>query len=108
MLAPITSLVGECGSVKDSKTKKKRKPCKPWHWEAEHQQAFDDIKATFACEVTLAFPDYSQTVEIYCDGSKTQLGTVITQMNRPIPFFSCKLTKAQQNKALAKLNSWPL
>ncbi len=71
MLAPLTSLVGECGSVKDSKTKKKRKPCKPWHWGTEHQQAFDDIKAAIAREVTLAYPDYSQAFEIYCDVSKT-------------------------------------
>ena len=46
--------------------------------------------------MTLAYPDYSQAFEIYCDGSKTQLDTVITQMNRPIAFFSLKLTKAQQ------------
>jgi hypothetical protein len=103
MLAPLTSLVGECGSVKDSKTKKKRKPCKPWHWEAEHQQAFDDVKAAIAREVTLAYPDYSQAFEIYCDGSKTQLGVFIIQMNTPIAFFSCKLTKAQQKYSIGKI-----
>ncbi len=101
MLAPVTSVVGECGSVKDSKTKKKRKPCKPWHRGTEHQQAFDDLSASIAHEVTIAYPDYSQAFEIYCDGSKTQLGAVITQMNRPIAFFSRKLTKAQQ-----KIQCW--
>ncbi len=60
MLATLTSLVGKCGSMKDSKTKKKRKSCKSWHWETEHQQAIDDVKAAIAREVTLAYPDYSQ------------------------------------------------
>ena len=89
--------------MKDSKTKKKRKPRKPWHWGTEHQQAFDDVKAAIACEVTLVYPDYSQAFEIYCDGSKTQLGAVITQMNRPIAFFSHKLTKAQQKYSVGEI-----
>ena len=103
MLAPLTSLIGKCGSVKDSETKKKRKPHKPWHWGTEHQQAFHDVKAAIAHEVTLAYPDYGQAFEIYCNGSKTQLGTIITQMNRPIAFFSRKLTKAQQTYSIGEI-----
>jgi hypothetical protein len=34
--------------------------------------------------------------EIYTDTSSTQLGAVITQDNRPIAFFSRKLSKMQQ------------
>ena len=71
--------------------------------EAEHQQAVDDVKAAIAREVTLAYPDYSQAFEIYCDGSNTQLGVVITQMNRPIAFFSRKLTKAQQKYSVVEI-----
>ena len=88
ILAPLTELVGECGSTKDPKTKKKRTPCKPWHWDPVHQQAFDDVKAAIAKEVTLAYPNYSEEFEIYTDGSKKQLGAVITQKNRPLAFFS--------------------
>ena len=84
----------------------KRKPHKPWHWGTEHQQAFDDVMAAIAHEVTLAYPDLSQAFEIYCGGSKTQLGTIITQMNRTIAFVSCKLTKAQQKYSIGKLKSW--
>jgi hypothetical protein len=61
-----------------------------------HQQAFDDIKAAVAKDVTLAYPDYSDEFEIYTDGSKKQLGVVITQRNRPIAFFSHTLTETQQ------------
>ena len=103
LLAPLTSLVGECGSTKDPKTKKKRAPRKPWHWDPVHQQAFDDVKAAIAKEVTLAYPDYSEEFEIYADGSKKQLGAVITQRNRPIAFFSRKLTEAQQKYSVTEI-----
>jgi hypothetical protein len=29
-----------------------------WHWDKTHQQEFDNIKATIAKDVTLAYPDY--------------------------------------------------
>ncbi len=44
----------------------------------------------------MAYPDYSQGFEIYIDSSKLQLGAVITQQNRPLAFFSRKLSPAQQ------------
>ena len=56
---------------------------------------FDDVKATIAKEVVLAYPDFSKTFEIYTDASTMQLGAVITQDNRPIAFFSQKLSKTQ-------------
>ncbi len=40
--------------------------------------------AAIACEVTLAYAYYIWASEIYCDGSKTQLGAIITQMNNPL------------------------
>jgi hypothetical protein len=103
ILAPLIALVDECGSTKDPKTKKKRAPHKPWHWDPVHQQAFDDVKAAIAKEVTLAYPDYSEEIEIYTDGSKKQLGAVITQKNRPIAFFSQKLSEAQQKYSITEI-----
>eukprot|EP00804_Cyclotella_cryptica_P030446 CCRYP_008517-RA/>CCRYP_008517-RA protein AED:0.40 eAED:0.43 QI:0/0/0/1/0/0/3/0/175 len=79
ILAPLTNLVGEL-----------------WHWDHIHQQAFDTVKATIAHDVTLAYPDYLQGFEIYTDSSKFQLGAVITQNNRPLVFFSRKLSPTQQ------------
>eukprot|EP00804_Cyclotella_cryptica_P020477 CCRYP_019793-RB/>CCRYP_019793-RB protein AED:0.03 eAED:0.02 QI:0/0/0/1/0/0/2/0/728 len=90
ILAPLTNLEG-------NKTKKK-----PWHWDSIHQQAFDIVKATIACDVTLAYPDYSQGFEIYTDSSKFQLGAVITQNNRPLAFFSRKLSQAQQKYSVTE------
>jgi hypothetical protein len=94
MLAPLTSLVGECGQTKVTKAKGTKKV--PWHWEEVHQRAFDHIKATIAEEVVLAYSDYSNVLVIYTDASSKQLGAIITQDNRPIAIFSPKLSVAQQ------------
>ena len=101
MLAPLATLVAECGHTKSLKALKTKK--KPWHWDEVHQKAFNDVKATIARDVSLAYPDYSQGFEIYTDGSKTQLGAVITQNNRPLAFFSRKLTAAQQKYSATEI-----
>ena len=68
MLAPLSNLVGECGQTKVTKEKKTKKA--PLHWNKIHQQTFDNIKATIAKDVTLAYPDYTQGFEVYTDSSK--------------------------------------
>jgi hypothetical protein len=93
MLAPLTSLVGECGQTKVSKAKGTKKV--PWQWDKVHQKAFNHIKATITKEVVLAYLDFSKVFDIYTDASSKQLGVVITQENRPIAFFSWKLFPAQ-------------
>jgi hypothetical protein len=93
MLAPLTSLVGECGQTKTTKAKGTKKV--PWHWGEIHQRAFNQVKATIAKDVVLAYLDYSKVFEIYADASSKQLGAVITQDNRPIAFFSGKLSNMQ-------------
>ena len=55
-----------------------------------------DVKATIAKEVVLAYPDFDKVFEIYTDASTKQLGSVITQSNRPLAFFSRKLSVQQQ------------
>ena len=101
MLAPLTDLVGECGVTKTSKEKGNRK-ARPWHWDASHQQAFEDVKATIARDVVLAYPDFDKVFEIFTDASSRQLGAVITQDNRPIAFFSRKLNEAQTKYSLTE------
>ena len=101
MLAPLTSLVGECGQTKVSKAKGTKKV--PWHWDKVHQKAFDHVKATIAKEVVLAYPDFSKVFEIYTDASSKQLGAVITQDNRPITFISRKHFLAQRKYSVTKI-----
>ncbi len=59
MLAPLISLVGECGQTKSTKAKGTKKV--PWHWDEVHQRAFDHVKATIAKDVVLAYPGYSKS-----------------------------------------------
>jgi hypothetical protein len=51
----------------------------------------------------LAYPDYSKVFEIYTDASSKQLGAVITQDNRPIVFFSQKLSNTQHKYSVTKI-----
>ncbi len=90
MLAPLTSLVGERNQTKASRAKGTKKV--PWHWDEVHQRAFNHVKATITREVVLAYPDFSKVFKIYTGTFSRQLGAVITQENRPIAFFSWKLS----------------
>ncbi len=81
-----------------NKTKKK-----PWQLDPIHQQAFDNVKATIAKETVLAYLDFLKPFEIYMDASSMQLGPVITQDNRPIVFFSRKLSQTQQKYSVTEI-----
>jgi hypothetical protein len=101
MLAPLTSLVRECDQTKTTKAKGTKKV--PWHWDEVHQREFNHVKATIAKDVVLAYLDYSNVFEIYTDASSKQLGAVITQNNRPIAFFSWKLSNTQCKYSVTKI-----
>jgi hypothetical protein len=101
MLAPLSNLVGECGETKTTRMNKVKK--KPWHLDSIPQIAFDNVKTTIAKEVVLAYPDFLKPFEIYTDASTKHLGAVITQENRPIAFFSRKLSGAQSKYTVTKL-----
>ncbi len=101
MLAPLTDLVGECGQTKVTKANGTKKVA--WHWDEKHQNAFDLVKAPIVQDVVLAYPDYSRPFEIYTYASKTQLGAVITQNNRPLAFFSRKLSDMHKRYMVTKI-----
>jgi hypothetical protein len=68
-----------------------------------HQRAFDHVKATIANDVVLAYPDYSKVFKIDTGASSKQLEAVITQDNRPIAFFSWKLSDTQRKYSVTKI-----
>ena len=60
-------------------------------------EAFIQAKNMVAQEVFLTYPDWKLPFNVYTDASDKQLGAVISQNNKPIAFFSQRLTKPQRN-----------
>ncbi len=52
----------------------------------------------------MAYPDFTKPFKIYTDASMMQLGAVITQGNRPIAFFSRKLSVMQIKYSVTKID----
>ena len=87
ILAPLTQLTGK-------QTK--------WEWKQEHTDAFNTMKRVISKDTLLQYPDFNKKIEIHTDASDYQLGAVISQENKPIAFFSRKLTTAQQNMTVTE------
>ncbi len=51
----------------------------------------------------MAYPDFTKSFEIYTDASMMQLGSVITQGNRSIAFFSRKLSVTQTKYSVTEI-----
>ncbi len=89
--------------VKPNPLKQKGTKKVPWHWDEVHQRAFNHVEATIIKDVVLAYPDNIKVFEIYTDASSKQLGAVITQDNRPIAFFSQKLSNTQRKYSVTEI-----
>jgi hypothetical protein len=88
LLTPLTEL-----------TKKNIK----FEWTKEHQQAFDSLKNSLACKVVLTYLDFSIPFKIYTYASKYQIGSVITQKEKPLAIYSRKLTDSQMRYTITEL-----
>lgn len=84
IMAPLTAI-----------TNKSKKDFKKSFGEKE-LKAFNAIKAIVAREVLLSYPDPNHPFEIFTDASEYQLGGVIKQHDKPIAFYSRKLTEPQR------------
>jgi hypothetical protein len=80
-LAPLTEFCGQ---------KKK------FIWAADQEQAFQQIKELLAQDTMLTYPQFDKPFVVYTDASEKQIGGVITQENKPLGFFSKKLTDTQR------------
>ena len=67
----------------------------PWKWTTIHEKSFQLIKKIMSRETLLAYPQFDQPFIIHTDASHTQLGAVISQENKPIAFYSRKLSPTQ-------------
>jgi RNase H-like domain found in reverse transcriptase len=81
ILAPLTELTGAIH----------------FHWEQQHQAAFEQMKKLLAADAMLAYPDHNLRFDIYTDASDFQLGSVVMQNECPVAYYTCKLNSAQHN-----------
>lgn len=92
--APLTDLF----SLTDSK----------FHWTPAAQIAFEKLKEALSTAPILSHPDFSCHFYIQCDASMYGVGSVLFQLaedgrERPIAYFSKKLTSAQKNYSVTEL-----
>ena len=72
MLAPLTKLISNEDKIK---------------WMKFKQDAFDEINRIVARDTLLTYPDFNETFNIHTDASAFQLGSVISQKDKPIAFL---------------------
>ena len=74
----------------------------PADWTADHQQAFEGLKAALVTSVVLAHPDFTRPFVLCTDASLDGLGAVLSQVQegdtvaRPVAFASKSLSRAQK------------
>ena len=66
-------------------------------WNDDLEQAFCKLKKMVSEETLLTYPNWDIPFTIHTDASDYQLGAVISQNDKPIAFFSRRLSKAQKN-----------
>lgn len=60
-------------------------------WTPEADAAFEELKRRLVSTHILALPDFTQVFELHCDGCKLSIGAVLSQLGRPVAFYSEKI-----------------
>ncbi|KAA0062661.1 Transposon Ty3-I Gag-Pol polyprotein [Cucumis melo var. makuwa] len=67
-------------------------------WNKEAEEAFEQLKGAMISLPVLALPNFEQPFEIETDASGVGVGAVLTQMNKPIAFYSHTLAMRDRAK----------
>ncbi|WVZ76092.1 hypothetical protein U9M48_024094 [Paspalum notatum var. saurae] len=64
----------------------------PFHWGKTRDDAFNLLKDRLTHAPLLQLPDFGKTFELECDASGVGIGGVLMQENKPVAYFSEKLS----------------
>jgi hypothetical protein len=66
-------------------------------WNEAATKAFELIKVKLTTAPLLVLPNFHIPFELHCDASKIGIGVVLSQLSKPVAYFSEKLKSAQLN-----------
>ncbi|KAL3133598.1 hypothetical protein ABBQ32_14219 [Trebouxia sp. C0010 RCD-2024] len=70
-----------------------------WNWSAECKQAFEKLKLALVGAPVLAIPDPTAPFDLITDSCGYGIGAVLMQHDKPVAFYSRKMTDAERNYA---------
>ena len=70
-----------------------------WLWSTDCDKAFQELKSKLSTAPVLAIPDPAAPFELITDSCGFGIGAVLMQNNRPVAFYSRKMTDPARNYA---------
>ena len=64
-------------------------------WTPQDQKSFEELKDNLTHVTVLALPCFDKVFEVECDASRVGIGVVLIQEERPLTYFSEKLSDAR-------------
>nr|GFC39935.1 RNA-directed DNA polymerase [Tanacetum cinerariifolium] len=69
---------------------------KQFTWNPQDQLAFEELKKQLSSTLVLALPCFDEVFKVECDAFGVGIGAVLSQLYRPIAYFSENLNDAKR------------